>query len=69
MAIRPKPIFELFTDYTMEGLRHFWRLRDGDAAVVATSRSYGTRSSALRAAKRHREIAAIATIEGVATSS
>lgn len=59
---RPKAAFEFFVDQTMKGLRYFWRLRDGNDDVLAVSRDYGARSSALRAAKRMKDIVTDAEI-------
>ena len=60
--MRPKAAFEFYSEYTMRGLTFFWRLRDGAGYVLAISHGYGTRSSALRAAKRLRDIVQKAVI-------
>ncbi len=64
---RPANRFEIFTDQTMRGMRYFWRLVAGTNDVLAVSREYNARSSAIRAAKNLKDVAVNAKIEEAST--
>jgi uncharacterized protein YegP (UPF0339 family) len=53
------PTIEVFSNDQRD---HFWRLRGRNGEILATSEAYNARSSALRAAKRVKDIVAEAEI-------